>query len=135
MKTAAESSKALRGIKRVCLACNVRFYDLRRAPIVCPACGAEYTPVAAPPFAVGNRAAPFTSKTGWRSKSVRPIEDGATQLAADSSPQSATAKPPAGDTEAGGDAGHQDDMVLEQEPDEPDVTGLIDHEVEESRDR
>jgi uncharacterized protein (TIGR02300 family) len=33
-------AKAEWGTKRICLSCGARFYDLRREPIVCPACGA-----------------------------------------------------------------------------------------------
>jgi uncharacterized protein (TIGR02300 family) len=33
-------AKAEWGAKRTCLNCGARFYDLRREPIVCPACGA-----------------------------------------------------------------------------------------------
>ena len=29
------------GVKRTCLSCGARFYDLQREPIVCPACGAS----------------------------------------------------------------------------------------------
>jgi len=34
------------GTKRVCLSCGARFYDMRRDPIVCPACGAPHDPMA-----------------------------------------------------------------------------------------
>ncbi len=34
------------GVKRLCLSCGARFYDLRRSPIVCPKCGAEHDPAA-----------------------------------------------------------------------------------------
>ncbi len=30
------------GIKRVCLHCGVRFYDLGKSPILCPNCGKEF---------------------------------------------------------------------------------------------
>ena len=30
------------GVKRSCLSCGARFYDLNRDPIVCPKCGAEF---------------------------------------------------------------------------------------------
>jgi uncharacterized protein (TIGR02300 family) len=33
-------AKAEWGTKRTCSSCGARFYDLRREPIVCPACGA-----------------------------------------------------------------------------------------------
>jgi uncharacterized protein (TIGR02300 family) len=29
------------GLKRVCVACGTKFYDLTRAPAVCPKCGTE----------------------------------------------------------------------------------------------
>ena len=30
------------GVKRACLACGTRFYDMRKDPIVCPSCGAKF---------------------------------------------------------------------------------------------
>ena len=30
------------GVKRACLACGTRFYDMRKDPIVCPSCGANF---------------------------------------------------------------------------------------------
>ena len=35
-------AKAELGKKRVCLSCNMRFYDFDRSPIICPGCGAEF---------------------------------------------------------------------------------------------
>jgi uncharacterized protein (TIGR02300 family) len=29
------------GLKRVCVACGTKFYDLARAPAICPKCGTE----------------------------------------------------------------------------------------------
>jgi len=29
------------GLKRVCVACNARFYDMTKTPPVCPKCGTE----------------------------------------------------------------------------------------------
>ena len=37
-------AKAELGIKRVCLSCNMRFYDFNRSPINCPGCGAKFDP-------------------------------------------------------------------------------------------
>ena len=37
-------AKAQLGIKRVCLSCNMRFYDFGRSPIICPGCGTEFDP-------------------------------------------------------------------------------------------
>ena len=32
------------GTKRVCVACGTRFYDLTKAPAICPKCGTEQPP-------------------------------------------------------------------------------------------
>jgi uncharacterized protein (TIGR02300 family) len=71
MAIAMQDSKAMRGTKRVCAACEVRFYDLTREPIVCPSCGAQHTPVARPIIELGARAASHTGKTSWRSRSFK----------------------------------------------------------------
>ena len=34
-------SKPELGLKRVCVACSTKFYDLMRAPAICPKCGTE----------------------------------------------------------------------------------------------
>ena len=38
------------GTKRLCAACNLKFYDLHKTPIVCPTCAAVFVvPTPAPP--------------------------------------------------------------------------------------
>ncbi len=32
-----------KGLKRICMSCGARFYDLGKNPIICPACGTEFT--------------------------------------------------------------------------------------------
>lgn len=32
-----------RGLKRICMGCGTRFYDLNKRPIICPSCKAEFT--------------------------------------------------------------------------------------------
>ncbi|MGP1394170.1 MAG: TIGR02300 family protein [Inquilinaceae bacterium] len=34
------------GAKRICHSCGTRYYDMRRDPVICPKCGAEYDPEA-----------------------------------------------------------------------------------------
>ncbi len=34
-------SKLKWGVKRLCQSCGTKYYDLKRAPITCPSCGAE----------------------------------------------------------------------------------------------
>lgn len=39
-------ARATWGAKRTCPSCSARFYDLGRAPIVCPKCGGSFEPEA-----------------------------------------------------------------------------------------
>ena len=32
------------GKKRNCLACNTKYYDFNKSPIICPSCGSEFDP-------------------------------------------------------------------------------------------
>jgi uncharacterized protein (TIGR02300 family) len=32
------------GLKRTCRSCDMRFYDFKRSPIICPGCGTEFDP-------------------------------------------------------------------------------------------
>ncbi|MGB1077556.1 MAG: TIGR02300 family protein [Bdellovibrionales bacterium] len=42
-KTATATVEDPRGLKRICLSCSTRFYDLNKRPIICPNCDTEYT--------------------------------------------------------------------------------------------
>lgn len=33
----------LKGLKRICMSCGARFYDLNKKPIICPSCSVEFT--------------------------------------------------------------------------------------------
>lgn len=33
----------IKGLKRVCAECGIRFYDMNKRPITCPSCSTEYT--------------------------------------------------------------------------------------------
>lgn len=39
-------AKAEWGLKRVCLHCGTRYYDMKKNPPVCPSCGTVYDPEA-----------------------------------------------------------------------------------------
>ena len=32
------------GKKRICIACNTKYYDFNKSPIICPSCGTEFDP-------------------------------------------------------------------------------------------
>src|SRR5262245_63146410 len=83
--TTAEARKRMRGTKRVCSACAAPFYDLARDPIVCPTCGAHYTPEAQPEQNEGTPA--FARKAAWSAGSKRQYP---------AAPAASTADEPAG---------------------------------------
>ena len=45
------------GTKRICVACGIRFYDLSKAPAICPKCGAEQPPDQPRPRRLGGNVA------------------------------------------------------------------------------
>jgi uncharacterized protein (TIGR02300 family) len=123
--------KALRGTKRVCAACEVRFYDLMRSPIVCPSCGGEHEPLARPLIEIGERGTP-SGKTSWRRKPIKrpdplPVAAQAAEGAEDTREDEAEDDTPAPALE-------EDDVVLEQEPDEGDISGIVGHDGPEPKD-
>lgn len=128
MAMTMQDSKAMRGTKRVCVACEVRFYDLTRDPIVCPSCGAQHAPVARPLIELGARST-HVGKTSWRSRGFKradPEPEIAVETAAgeDSTEEAPSPSP-----------GPEEDVVLEQEPEEADVSGLVGHQVAEPKER
>jgi len=135
MTTLSATSKAMRGIKQVCPACEVRFYDLARKAIVCPSCGAPYMP--APRHMVQGAAHTpgLLGKTACRGKSVNPRPTPGTR------PERTISQPGAMSEEHGkeGDSVTEivadDEIVLEQELDDADLSGLVDHKVEEPKEQ
>lgn len=43
MNAAALMKPSARGLKRVCVSCGIRFYDLNKRPINCPNCQTEFS--------------------------------------------------------------------------------------------
>lgn len=120
----------MRGTKRVCQVCEVRFYDLSRDPIVCPSCGAHYVSAAPQTAEAGARAAPFTNKTGWHSRGARRANP-----APDVAPQAAAAEDA---TEGSGEPLSpvpSEDVMLDEETDEADVAAFVDHGVAKPEER
>ena len=136
MSTMSARSKAMRGTKRTCQACEVRFYDLARSPIVCPMCGAHYAPPAEPFVQAREPSVPFSSKTGWRSqpfKRTQPVVSVADVTPIDPSDSLAVENEAEGETatELSEDRG----VVLEQEPDDGDALSLVDHDAPDTADQ
>jgi uncharacterized protein (TIGR02300 family) len=128
--TTCQSTKAMRGTKRLCQACEVRFYDLSRDPIVCPACGAQYVSAAPQTAEPGARKAPFTNKTGWHSRGAKRADP-----APDVAPEAAAAEDA---TEEPGERLSpvpSEDVMLDEEAEEADVSALVDHGVPKPEER
>jgi uncharacterized protein (TIGR02300 family) len=131
----AEARKKMRGTKRVCRSCAVPFYDLSRDPIVCPACGAHYTldAQAAPDAA----SAPASArKPAWSGGFKRQHPPPATADEPTVSEIAAPTNEGGEEAEAAADAVHDEDVDLEQEQDDADISGLLDREdVEDGGER
>jgi uncharacterized protein (TIGR02300 family) len=134
MSTMSARRKAMRGTKRTCQACEVRFYDLARSPIVCPMCGAHYAPPAEPIVQAREGSAPFSSKTGWRSQPFKrtqpalPVADVTPVDPSDALAVGNEAEETATDLS-------EDRVVLEQDPDDGDVLSLVDHNAPDTADQ
>jgi len=133
MSTLSARHKAMRGTKRTCQACEVRFYDLARSPIVCPSCGAHFTPAAAPVVHSSAPPASFSSKTRWRSqplKRAQPILPVADLKSGDPSDPAVE-----DETEETVSVDSEDSVVLDQEQDEEGAFGLVDHDAMDAEER
>jgi len=134
MSTLSARRKAMRGTKRTCQACDVRFYDLARSPILCPSCGAHFTPAPEPVARASARLAPFASKTGWRSQPFKrpqpmlPVGD----LKPSDPSDTATVED---ETEETASVDSEDGVVLDQEQDDASASGLVDHDAVDAEER
>ena len=61
------------GLKRTCLGCSARFYDMQRDPIVCPSCEAEFDPLAL----VRPRRARAAAASKAKAAAAKPIDEAA----------------------------------------------------------
>ena len=43
MSAVAKEVQDPRGLKRICMECGTRFYDMNKRPIICPSCSAEFS--------------------------------------------------------------------------------------------
>ena len=104
----------------------MRFYDLARDPIVCPACGAVYTPAPAPVASP----TPSYTKTGWR-RGVKREEPVA--AVPEEVPEAPEVEEEAADEPAA--VGPDEDIVLEPEADDTDVSDLVGHDDKDAKER
>ncbi|MBP1180040.1 TIGR02300 family protein [Methylobacterium sp. PvR107] len=117
------------GLKRQCMSCGAKFYDLARDPAICPKCGAVYQAVA-----TSSRAAPpalarasntvededETDEKGPELVSLDEVE--AAEDEADPTPDDETAED--------GDSTEDDTFLEEEDAGDDDVSDLIDGDIE-----
>lgn len=117
--------KAARGTKRTCLACETRFYDLGRSPILCPSCATELVPVS-------RRAAEAATRSAWSGGNTRGRPQAEVVAAPEVAEDAAELEVEIKDDVEGDDAGVADDEVLleETEEDIEDPAVLVDPEAD-----
>ncbi|MGY2048264.1 TIGR02300 family protein [Methylobacterium sp. JK268] len=116
------------GLKRQCMSCGAKFYDLNRDPATCPKCGTVYqiaalTTTRVPAPAIANRAAeeePDEEAGAPEMISLDEVE------AAEDGAETATDD----DADVGGASGDDDTFLEEDEESGDDVSDLIDGDIE-----
>jgi uncharacterized protein (TIGR02300 family) len=118
------------GMKRQCMNCGAKFYDLAKDPIVCPKCGTTFQAAAAAPtraaapVAAARRVVeeePEVEAAGPEMVSLEEVEAGEAE------------KDPVieDDIEVAADVGGEDTFLEADEEGEDDVSGLIDGDIED----
>ncbi|MCJ2025730.1 MULTISPECIES: TIGR02300 family protein [unclassified Methylobacterium] len=115
------------GLKRQCMSCGAKFYDLARDPATCPKCGAVYQ-------ATTSRAAPPAISRSTDDDEDETDEKGPEMVSLDeveAAEDDADPTPEDDSTEDGDAATDDDDTFLEEEDTgDDDVADLIDGDIE-----
>jgi|LNFM01.1.fsa_nt_gb uncharacterized protein (TIGR02300 family) len=132
---ATSISRGQRGTKRMCVDCEIAFYDLTKSPIICPACGGVHTPVVREVIELRR---PSSPSSAWRSRS--PVRNSVVPAA--EAPEGAVDGDEADEVVADdleeadvSGAAVDDDTVLEQEADDADASALIEIDDDEPKDQ
>jgi uncharacterized protein (TIGR02300 family) len=127
-------AKAEWGTKRTCLSCGARFYDLRREPIVCPACGATVdATVQSKPRRT--RAAPAVAKVAAVAAATKvELEPAVVEDDVEVDPELEEAEEEAVESDEGEEEGEEDgESAIEDvsELGDDELTDVIDTEIDE----
>ena len=116
------------GVKRQCMNCGAKFYDLNKDPIVCPKCATVFQ--AAAPTRV---AAPVAAARPRVEQEPDLVAAGPELVSLDEVAASEAEKEPVieDDIEVAEDVGGEDTFLEPEEEGEDDVTGLIDGDLED----
>jgi uncharacterized protein (TIGR02300 family) len=115
------------GVKRQCMSCGAKFYDLNKDPAVCPKCGTVFqatalSRVAAPVIARGTEEVePDVEAAGPEMVSLDEVE----------ASENEKDLPVDEDIDVGEDVASDDTFLEEEEEGEDDVSDLIDGDIED----
>lgn len=121
------------GLKRQCMSCGAKFYDLARDPAVCPKCGAVYQAVA-----TSRVSAPAMARSA-PAPAPPPVDDedetdekGPELVSLDEVEAAEDEADPTPDDEAGedGETAADDTFLEEEDSGDDDVADLIDGDIE-----
>ena len=117
------------GLKRQCMSCGAKFYDLNKDPIVCPKCATVFQ--AAAPTRVAAPAAAAARPRPVEEPEVEPA--GPELVSLDEVAAGEAEKDPVieDDIEVAEDVGGEDTFLETEEEGEDDVSGLIDGDLED----
>ncbi len=117
------------GLKRQCMSCGAKFYDLNRDPAVCPKCGTPYQATA-----MSRAAAPVVARAA-------PADDEETELEAVGPEMVSLDEVEAGENEkdipvdddidVADDVAEDDTFLEDEEEGDDDVSDLIDSDLED----
>ena len=115
------------GLKRQCMSCGAKFYDLNKDPAVCPKCGTLFqatalTRVAAPV------AARSEDEEDMELESAGPEMVSLDEVEADEAEKDL---PSDDDIDVGDDVGDDDTFLEDEEEGDDDVSDLIDSDIED----
>ena len=118
-------------MKRQCMNCGAKFYDLSRNPIVCPKCATAFQATAAAP---ARAAAPVAAARARPVEEETEVEPAGPELVSLEEVEAGEAeKDPviADDIEVAEDVGGEDTFLEPDEENEDDVSGLIDSDIDQ----
>jgi uncharacterized protein (TIGR02300 family) len=120
------------GLKRQCMSCGAKFYDLNKNPIVCPKCSAAFQASAMTRAApVAARAVPAAVVAADDDTELESVGPELVSLDAVAASEAEKDLPIDDDIEVSDDVGTDDTFLEEEEEGEDDVTGLIDGDLED----
>jgi uncharacterized protein (TIGR02300 family) len=118
------------GLKRQCMSCGAKFYDLNKDPATCPKCGTVYQATAlsrvAPPVAARAAVAPDDDET-----EIEPAGPELVSLEEVEAGESEKDLPIDEDIDVAEDVADDDTFLEEEEEGEDDVSDLIDGDIED----